>query len=199
MYFAKQKFILAFLLLTIASCGIVRAQERRDPPQTPSWAIKTNLLYDITTTMNLGVEVRLGSKYTLELPVNYNPWTFNNNRKWKHILVQPELRYWVCEPFNGHFFGLHGHYAYYNVGGVNLSDFMSQHRFQGWLVGGGLSYGYQWILSNRWSLEGTIGVGYAFLDYDKYECPTCGPKVGSGTRHYVGITKAGITIIYIIK
>jgi outer membrane protein OmpA-like peptidoglycan-associated protein len=41
-----------------------------------------------------------------------------------------------------------------------------------------------------------VGVGYAYLDYDKYSCETCGDKLGSETRNWFGPTKAGITLIY---
>ena len=41
-------------------------------------AVKSNLLYDATTTMNLGLEVALARKWTLDIPVNYNPWKFDD-------------------------------------------------------------------------------------------------------------------------
>lgn len=79
-------------------------------------AVKTNLLYDATTTINLGLEVGLADKWTLDVSGNYNPWEFSDNRQLKHFFIQPEARYWLCEKFNGHFFGLHGHYGKYNAG-----------------------------------------------------------------------------------
>ena len=36
-------------------------------------ALKSNLLYDATTTMNLGLEIGLVRKWTLDIPVNYFP------------------------------------------------------------------------------------------------------------------------------
>ena len=44
-------------------------------------AVKSNLLYDATTTMNLGLEVALARKWTLDIPVNYNPWKFDDARR----------------------------------------------------------------------------------------------------------------------
>jgi hypothetical protein len=55
------------------------------------------------------------------------------------------------------------------------------------------------VLGNRWGLEATVGVGYAYLDYDKYPCAKCGRKIGSASEHYFGPTKAGITLIFMIK
>ena len=40
-------------------------------------AVKSNLLYDATATFNLGVEFGLARKWTLDVPVNLNPWKFN--------------------------------------------------------------------------------------------------------------------------
>ena len=93
-------------------------------------AVKTNLLYDATTTMNLGLEIGLGKKWSLDLSGNYNPWKFDDETRLRHWGVQPELRYWLCEKFNGHFLGLHGHYAKYNVGGMSfLSDNMDHSKY----------------------------------------------------------------------
>ena len=80
--------------------------------------VKTNLLYDATSTLNLGVEVGTAPKWSLDVSGNFNPWAFNDNRKMKHWLVQPEMRYWLCERFNGHFFGIHAHGGQYNWGGM---------------------------------------------------------------------------------
>lgn len=174
-------------------------------------AVKTNLLYDATSTLNLGFELGLSPKWTLDISGNLNPWTFDDNRKMKHWLVQPEFRYWFCEKFNGHFLGLHAHGAQYNWGGMLPWGFsngkmfgmenrqMSNNRYEGWLVGAGISYGYQWILGNHWNLEASVGVGYAYLSYGKYRCQKCGDKIADEHRNYFGPTKAAISLIYIIK
>lgn len=160
---------------------------------------KSNLLYDATTTLNLGAEFILGKRTTFDLPVSYNPWTFGDNKKWKHILVQPELRFWTCESFTGHFWGIHTHYAFFNAGGFGPLTTLKNNRYEGWLAGAGLSYGYQWLLSNRWSLEATVGLGYAYIDYEKFECSKCGTKLKDDSYHYWGPTKVGLSLIYFLK
>ena len=42
-------------------------------------------------------------------------------------------------------------------------------RYQGRLYGGGLSIGHSWILKKRWSLEASIGLGYACLLYTSFQ------------------------------
>lgn len=161
-------------------------------------AVKSNFLYDITTTLNLGIEIGLAPKWTLDIPVNYNPWEFSKDRKLKHWLVQPEARYWFCERFMGHFVGLHAMAGGYNVGALKVFG-LDDHRYEGYLFGGGISYGYQWILSKRLSIEATVGVGYVHLDHSKYPCTACAEKIGDYTKNWIGPTKVGLSLIYIIK
>lgn len=166
-------------------------------------AVKTNLLYDATATINLGLEIALAPKWTLDVSGNYNAWDFGNDRKWKHFLVQPEARYWLCEKFNGHFFGLHAHGGEFNVGNactpLNLFGDCRNTRHEGWYYGAGISYGYQWVLGKRWNIELSAGIGYVGSDYDEYESPRCGAWLGSAHRDWFGPTKASVSIIYIIR
>ena len=166
-------------------------------------AIKNNLLFDATATPNLALEFGLGKKTTLEVGAGLNWFEFSDNKKFKHLLVQPELRWWTCDVFNGHFFGLHAHGAQFNVGGwdipVGRLDTFKDSRYQGYLYGGGLSYGYQWILSPRWNFEMSAGAGYARILYDEYPCVDCGTKLDEGTYNYWGVTKAAVSLIYFFK
>ena len=116
-------------------------------------AVKTNLLYDATATFNLGAEIGLSPRWTLDLSSNYNPFSFSDNKKWKHWMAQPEARYWFCERFNGHFMGLHLLGGQYNVGGVKLPfgiyPSVEDYRYEGYYYGAGLAYGYQWVLRGK--------------------------------------------------
>lgn len=167
-------------------------------------AIKTNVLYWATTTPNIGLEFGLDRRLTLDIAGGYNPWTLDKaaNTKIKHWMVMPEFKYWLCERFNGHFFGLHTGYAFYNISGIHIPfqpKTTANHRYQGWATGVGLSYGYSWILNERWNIEANIGFGYVYSEYDKYDCATCGRFKGSQDKHYFGPTQAGVSLIYIIK
>ena len=72
-------------------------------------AVKTNLLADAVLSPNLGIEVGLAPKWTLDVTGQFNGWTLSHNRRWKHWAVQPEVRYWLCDRFGAHFFGAHLH------------------------------------------------------------------------------------------
>ncbi len=169
-----------------------------------SAAIKTNLLHwAVPVTPNLGLEFALGKKTSLEITGGTNFWRVLENRVAKHWIVQPELRFWTCEAMAKHFFGIHAHGAQYNVGGwdipVGRLTVFKDFRYQGYLYGGGLSYGYQWVLGPRWNLEMTVGGGYARIHYHKFDNEPCGVKLEEGVYNYWGITKAAISFIYVIK
>lgn len=167
-------------------------------------AVKTNLLYDATATVNLGAEVGLARQWSFDLSGNFNGWSVDGHL-WKHWLIQPELRYWFCEKFSGHFVGAHLIGGQFNIGHFNLplhflgTDFeqFKDHRRQGWGAGAGIAYGYSWILDRHWNIEAEIGVGWIYTRSDKFECFDCGKKVEKNHVHnYVGPTKAAINLIY---
>lgn len=168
-------------------------------------AVKTNLLYDALLNANVGAEVGLAPRWTFDLSGNLNAWPINEHR-WKHWLVQPELRYWFCDRFAGHFLGVHALGGEYNVGliknnvdvlGTDFSK-LTDRRFQGWAVGAGVAYGYAFVLNRHWNLELELGAGYVYTRFDLFECEDCGRKIAEDLpHHYVGPTKAAINLVYI--
>lgn len=167
--------------------------------------LKTNLVSDAILSPNLGVEIGMAPRWTLDLNGNINAWNINGH-SWKHWMVQPEARYWFCNRWAGHFVGAHIHGGQYNVGALknNISflgsDFsnLSDKRYQGWFAGVGVAYGYAWILNKRWTLEAEIGLGYAYTRFDVYPCATCGKKIEKDKpHHYVGPTKAAVNLVYV--
>ena len=164
-------------------------------------AAKTNIPHWATVTPNLGVEVLFGDNLTLELSGGYNPFEFGNGQYWKHWVLWPELRYWAWEPFSGHFFGLHGVFAKFDVQGltipINKLAPLKERRCQGDFNGIGLSYGYAWIVGNNWLIEATVGGGYARVNYDVFSKGENGFKISEGQKHYFGPTKGAISLVYV--
>ena len=172
----------------------------------PRFALKTNLLYGATTSMNIGAEFFLNRFLTLDVSLGWNPFVHRDNRKFAHLMVQPTLRYWIQEPFNGHFFGLSLMYSNFNVSDIRqpynwfgVLSGLRDHRFRGDAYSASIQYGHQWVLSPRWAIEASINAGYVFLDYRKYGSGWCGLHLGNNQRHHWGLTNAGITLIYIFR
>lgn len=153
-------------------------------------AVKTNVLYWVTTSINGALEFATSKKITLELAGAYNPWTFKDDKKMRFWLAQPELKYWFYEKFKGHFIGVHLHGAQF-FGGFR------DRRYDGYLAGGGFSYGYDWRLAPHWNLEAEIGLGYAYLWYKESPRIACNTCRKDKHRNYYGPTKASLSISYI--
>lgn len=173
----------------------------------PMMTVKTNLTELVTTTLNVGVELFTENHFSISLPVSYNPWTFHDNKKMKHLAFQPEFRVWFGETFRGSFInvqsfiGLQLHYLYYNTGGLAIPFGMfpdpKDTRYEGQGAGGGLTYANQFGLGGRWRGEIGTTLVFSYLWYDSYECRTCGAFKGSGTRRYIGPGKSSLSIVYL--
>lgn len=179
----KRYLILAVVLL-LSFAGSASAQKV---------AVKTNSLYWLTTTPNVGLELAMAPRWTFELAGGYNPWTFDKekNIKAKHFLVTPEFRYWFCEAFLGHFLGVNGNYTQFNIS--------AEFRSQGWAAGAGLTYGYAFPISRRWNMEFNLGLGWWYTEYEKFESRPCGLFLDRVSRHAFGLTDLGISFVYMIK
>ena len=178
--------------------------------------VKSNALYWAAATPNLGFEFAMGERWTFELEGGYNPWTLNaeKNMKNKHWLVSPEFRYWFCNSFQGHFIGINGNYAQYNIGSLpfamppvffdisgeaaGIPDLQNT-RIEGWAVGAGLTYGYAFPIARRWNLELTAGFGWWYTEYGQFENRKCGLFQQSVQKHALGLTALGVSFIYMIK
>ncbi|MBQ0048968.1 MAG: DUF3575 domain-containing protein [Bacteroidales bacterium] len=194
---------LTFAVALLWSCSL-QAQEV---------ALKTNLLYDGLTTPNLGLEVGLGCRMTAQLFYGLNPWVYSGShseaRKVKHWVLMPELRWWGCTRMNGWFVGVHLMGGQFNAArvdlplpgaffsGLDVAKAVRDTRVEGSFAGAGLAVGYQWILSRHWNLEVETGVGYNRVWYDQFPCAECGTKLDSGTSNYAGLTKLGVTLMYV--
>jgi hypothetical protein len=200
--------LLVLLLCNLWSIGEGCAQDRV--------AVKTNLLYGVSTlTPNLGVEVGLSRRLTLETVVGYNNWhnlwdyadtgpdsdLFNlHKRSFDHFLAKSEFRYWFGDRFNGHFVGLNAVYADYLMSEMQVPIlFDKKSVYEGIGYGGGVSYGYIWRWNDRWAMEFNIAGGVMMMEYDK-SCVDCGdPATTKFKKLYLGPTGAAIKLLFAIR
>lgn len=157
------------------------------------WAIKSNALYLAAGVTNIGGEYAFHPHWSVDLPLVYSPYTIARRYRMRFLFIQPEARYWLDRPMKGHFFGVHLHAGVFNVSLDDKNRYQSEKGFHG----AGISYGYAMPLSRRWSMEFTVGVGYAFTKYCTYY------NVPNGIRyekdipyHYWGLTKLGLNFVY---
>lgn len=155
-------------------------------------AVKTNLAAWAGTIVNIAADVQVGRHISVELPVLWCPWYASGEHAVKTFTIQPEGRWWLSRPGEGHFFGLHAHMGWYSVK-------WKRDRYQDTgrpLLGAGISYGYLLPFNAHWAGEFTLGAGYANTRYDTYYNIDNGARIDTRTKNYWGITRVGISVVY---
>ena len=155
-------------------------------------AVKTNLAAWAGTILNLAADVQVSEHISVELPVLWCPWYVSDKHAVKTFTIQPEGRYWLARPGEGHFFGVHAHIGWFNVK-WNRDRYQDTSRP---LLGAGISYGYLLPLGEHWAGEFTLGAGYANMKYDTYYNIGNGARIDTRTKNYWGITRVGISVVY---
>ena len=155
-------------------------------------AVKTNLAAWAGTILNLAADVQVSEHISVELPVLWCPWYVSDKHAVKTFTIQPEGRYWLARPGEGHFFGVHAHIGWFNVK-WNRDRYQDTSRP---LLGAGISYGYLLPLGEHWAGEFTLGAGYANMKYDTYYNIDNGARIDTRTKNYWGITRMGLSIVY---
>ena len=171
------------------------------PVRAQQVTIGNNLLYDATLTPNLRLGVRLSPHWSLGLTGGYRPWPTDEatSRKWKHLLVSPDLRFWTDSVNVHHFFGVNLIYSHYNVADVKfpfgLWKSVRNERRQGDLGAIGAFYGYSWPIARHWNIEALVGAALGYTKFDRFECAHCGKKIGSDKKLFV-LPQAALSIVY---
>ena len=131
-------------------------------------ALKTNLLYDLGTVLNFGVEYYPhDSRWSVAANYTFPWWSKDKSHRYLQ-LIDGELevrRYFDKEASHaGHYLAAYVHGNYFDF------SFDAERAWQGEGMGGGLSYGYVWRpwKDKRWKVEAFVRLGYYHSLYDPY-------------------------------
>lgn len=191
---SKNKILLKVVL---SACLMLTATDMMAQQVT----ISNNLLYDAWLTPNLRMGVRLAPHWSMGVTAGYRPWPTDDHKskKWKHLLVSPDLRYWTDSVNVHHFFGVNLIYSHYNVADVKfpfgLYKSVRNERRQGDLGALGIYYGYSWPLGRHWNIEALIGAAVGYTKYNRYECGECGTKIGEDKKWFA-MPQAALNIVF---
>lgn len=141
------------------------------PPQlkdTLTFAIKTNLLYDIMTAVNVEVEVPIGNHWSMAVEYVFPWWETGNKYCLQMLELGVEGRYWFRNnvyhrhKLEGHFIGAYGM--------SSMFDFQWDYEpaYQGEYWSAGLTYGYSVPLGRSVNMEFSLSVGYLSAAYRHY-------------------------------
>ena len=167
-----------------------------------SFSVKTNLLADLVTAVNLGVEVPLGEDFSVNAHFTFPWWTagpYGNKYALQLLDAEGELRWWFAkgeERFEGHYLALQG-----SGGKFDLQWGRDIGCYQCYNWGVGLSYGYAMSLGKHLNMEFALTLGYLAIDYQHYvPSPDWSVLLRDnskvGTLHYFGPTGLKVSLVY---
>ena len=181
----------------------------------PLFALKTNLLYDAASILNVELEVPIGRHYSV-CAEYIGPWwiddngTPESNRNRLQITMGTlEYRYWYgsrlshrVKPLTGFFTGTYTTYGRYDLE-YHAKGIQSKNTW-----GGGVTYGFAHKINLRGSLrmEYSIGVGYLQTVYKQYtaeylpnENEWRAYRDATQRFNWVGPTRCKISLVWMIS
>lgn len=158
----------------------------------PVLFVKTNLLYDLLTGVNLSVEVPLAKKLTVEATLVY-PW-WRNTAKHKTLQVRYEAvtpRYYFGksdQPYTSFFTGL-------TVGAGKYDLQWTRRGVQGTLWHVSPVFGYSHHIAKNWKMEYAVSAGFIQTKYTKYTQTADTPYGDIKVKDYPWVSKVLNTVL----
>lgn len=135
----------------------------------PVIALKTNLLYDVLTALNVEVEVPLSTRYSVGVEWVFPFWKAPKSDLTFNLLYgNVDVKYWLGdrtkkELMTGWFCDILGGYGKYDF------QLFRKHGAQGTFFSVGLGGGYAHQIAQSLRLEYALGVGYMRSKYNRYD------------------------------
>ena len=176
-------------------------------------SLKNNMLYDLATIPNLGVEFYLGKNFSIVGNWGYAWWggTYRDFY-WRYYGGDLAVRWWFgkaakIKPLQGHHVGLYGQLMTYDfefgkggiMGGAPGGNIFAKdaNGYPAMQSSIGVEYGYSLPIARRLNIDFTIGVGYHSGVFHMYE-PIDGHYVWkkSSRRRFFGPTKLEVSLVW---
>lgn len=178
----------------------------------PLFALKTNLLFDLMSLVNIELEVPIGRRWSILTELIIPWWTMDNSKidsrrnRLQLFNGNIEGRYWWGDRANqqiltGWFTGI------YSGGGLYDLEYDAK-GYQGeFFIAAGVSGGYAHTInrSQTLRLEYSLGVGYLGTNYDYYRAYFCcedewhAVRERSGYYFWIGPTRAKVSLSWLIN
>lgn len=179
---------------------------RRFPP----FALKTNLLFDLASALNVEIEFPIRKRFSVAADWVFPWWTLDNGRadsKRSRLQVlngNIEGRYWFGNReekrlLNGWFTG------FYAGGGLYDVEWKGKGIQGEFFIAAGVSGGFAHKISRRLSLEYALGVGIMRTGYRSYEAHFCQDdtwypiREKRGQYTWIGPTRVKVSLVWLIQ
>lgn len=163
-------------------------------------AVKSNLLYDAVTALNVEVEVPIGRHWSVMVEDVFPWWERDNKYCFQLLELGIEGRYWFSDnkfhsqKLKGHFTGA------YVMSGKYDFQWDTDLCYQGEFWSAGLTYGYSKRISRLFNLEFSASFGFLSTAYRHY-FPSedydvlLRDKYKAGRTNYIGPTKLKVSLV----
>ncbi len=173
-------------------------------PRRTLFALKTNLLFDAITAVNLEIEVPIGSRYSVAAEWIF-PWWLTDSRQrcFELLCGTVEGRYWLGkqrteeDQLLGWAVGLYAGCGYYDL------EWDGKGRQGENVIAGGVSGSYAHLIGEHLRLEYSLGLGMLTTKYRKYEAEKCDNewillRTERGRTNWFGPTRARISLVWML-
>lgn len=171
----------------------------------PLLALKTNLLFDAATLLNIEAEVPLGDRYSVAGEWIF-PWWLRESDQYAAQMgtATLEARRWLgrrsqVPVMTGWFVGVHGGGGYYDAEWKDAG-----HQGEFFLAGVSGGFAHTVSRNENWRMEYSLGLGYMGAHYRKY-VPIMGSdgewvlvRRGNGNYNWFGPTRARVSLVWIL-
>lgn len=130
-------------------------------------ALKSNLLYDVTSALNTEVEIPIGKQWSVMASYLFPWWAKGNKYAFQILELGFEGRYWFARNWErdvlaGHFGGVYLKSGLYDLQWDHALCYQGEH----WSAG--LTYGYAMPIGRWLNLELSASIGYMSTHYRHY-------------------------------
>lgn len=194
------KYFLRCLLSGIALCLLYS-------PSADAQTVKTNIPLILTGNPNIGTEWFIGKQFSVNGDILWAPYLFKKDEEvFRTLIGSVDFRYYINPKYyyandlwDGLYVGPYAMAGNFNIGLKNSDDTKTSYRRKGWGLSTGVTAGYKFYISDRFRMDINIGLGYAHLQYDKYQLGgeyAEYPLEKKKTKAYWGPTKFGVHLVY---
>ncbi len=194
--------ILLFAVTGTATMAASAVDSYNSTPPYKHISLTTNALYDLAITPDIGMSIGLGRNISLAGDFMYGWWSKTSSAKcWRITGGNLEGRYHFTAPgmraYSGHYVGIYASTVKYDFRfGASSEGQMSD----GYNYAAGISYGYTLPLTQRLSLNFSVGIGYLWGHYMKYRrIDECDVWQSTHSRQWFGPTKAEVSLVWHIS
>lgn len=178
---------------------VTKKTDSSDSKEKVFLGLKTNMLYNLAMTPNIGAEFNLGKGWSVGVNWGYAWWKSDPKAfYWRVYGGELDIRKYFGKisrkrALSGHHLGIYGQMLTYDFD-LGKAGILSKLSY-----GAGVEYGYSLPVTRTLNVDFGIGVGYFGGEYKVYD-PIDDHYVWRETRrrHWLGPTKAEISLVWLI-